>query len=443
MAAPAIRPGVSLDRANAFRGTWTLDAKARYLPAAIRIVFDAPQMFCRGLVWISADAPGPQEALPRLSAGPGSLVDIAFDIGAPSDVVPGLVFSLDGALTLKTDGQTLAPTLSYDGISAGLPGGTLAEKLLPPVPAELAGVLGVSPATGTWKDLRAIAWMRHRNIPLIAEMPMTRASGSDSGPLESRDFAPYRCEAFDPDNRLFQVRHDPGAFWNALVESLDRAGRLQRLGAWPWSGGQAATVERTRAPRAAEPDPLEQIVGIAFAPIGVAGVETQPANQNASSWENAGFAYRYDIPLLDEAFATAEPPPVAAAEPPPPNQPPPAPLPPKPVATALDLVALKRFWDDQRSRHSLSRVQASYAFDWGGRAQRKVGVTNLVQPYIWQTTAAFSDAADLGAVTIGPSVNGPLINASGSKALLGLSARFKINGRSLTIADDGTIPVVG
>ncbi|MHC2435918.1 hypothetical protein ACVMB0_003293 [Bradyrhizobium sp. USDA 4451] len=75
---------VSLDRADAFRGTWTLDASATYAPSKADIIFDAPQMFCRGLIWISADAPGPQEALPQLSAGPGSLVDIAFDIGAPA-----------------------------------------------------------------------------------------------------------------------------------------------------------------------------------------------------------------------------------------------------------------------------------------------------------------------------------------------------------------------
>ncbi|MHC2435917.1 hypothetical protein ACVMB0_003292 [Bradyrhizobium sp. USDA 4451] len=203
------------------------------------------------------------------------------------------------------------------------------------------------------------------------------------------------------------------------------------------------TPKGARAPRAAAPDPLEQILGIAFAPVGVAGVETQPAEQLGPSWNNASFAYRYDIAVLDEAFATAEPPPVAAAEPPPAEQPPPPPAPPKPVTTALDLVALKKFWDDQRGRHSLSRVQASYAFGWGRLAQRNVDVANLVQPYVWQTTASFSDAADLGAVTVGPSVNGPLVNASGSKALLGLSARFKINAQYLTIADDGTIPVIG
>lgn len=433
---------VSFDRADAFRGTWRLDARAGYLAAETHIVFDAPQMYCRGLIWISADAPGPQEALPRLSAGPGSLVDIAFDIGAPTGAdVAGLVFSLDGALTLKIEGQAPAPTLSYKGISAGFPAGA-GPRDLPQVPEELGSVFGVSGAP-TWKDLRAIAWMRHPNIPLIAEMPMTRASSSDSGPLESRDFAPYRCETFAPNSRLFQVRHADGAFWNTLVETSGRDGRLQRLGAWPWSQVSSVAGKAARARRAAAPDPLEQIVGIAFAPIGVAGVETQPTEQLGSSWDGASFAYRYDIALLDEAFATAEPPPVAAPEPPPANQPAPLPPPPKPVATALDLAALKTFWDDQRIRHSLSRVQASYAFGWGGRTQRNVNVANLAQPYVWQTTAAFSDAADLGEVTIGPSVNGPLVNASGPKALLGLSARFKINGQYLTIADDGTISVVG
>jgi hypothetical protein len=493
---------VSLDRADAFRGTWTLDASAAYAPSKTDIVFEAPQMFCRGLIWISADAPGPQEALPRLSAGPGSLVDIAFDIGAPSTTEAGrLVFSLDDALILKIAGQNSPPTLSYNGISAGLVDGTGARPVLrrgstgpavrdlqrllqikvdgsfgpqtetavkdfqranhlkvdgivgpktwaaladlPPVSVDLAKVLGsASEEPPTWKDLRAVAWMRHPNIPLIAEMPMTRASGSDTGPLESRDFAPYRCEPFDPHSRLFQVRHADGAFWNTLVETSGRDGRLSRLVGWPWSGVQAATAKGARAPRAAA-DPLEQIVGIAFAPVGVAGVETQPAEQLGPSWKNASFAYRYDIAVLDEAFATAEPPPVAAAEPPPADQPPTPPAPPKPVTTALDLVALKKFWDDQRDRHSLSRVQASYAFGWGGRAQRNVDVANLVQPYVWQTTASFSDAADLGAVTVGPLVNGPLVNASGTKALLGLSARFKINAQYLTIADDGTIPVIG
>src|SRR5262249_31543430 len=171
--------------------------------------------------------------------------------------------------------------------------------------AELGAVFDSS-VTHTWKDLRAIAWMRHPNIPLIAEMSMTRASGSDSGPLESREFAPYRCEIFKPNGRLFQVRHDEGAFWNTLVETSGGTGRLQRLGSWPWSGMRSAARKTARAKRAAASDPLEQIVGIAFVPIGVPGVETQPTDQVASSWKNVSFAYRYDIPLLDEAFATAE-----------------------------------------------------------------------------------------------------------------------------------------
>jgi hypothetical protein len=38
---------------------------------------------------------------------------------------------------------------------------------------------------------------------------------------------------------------------------------------------------------------------------------------------------------------------------------------------------------------------------------------------------------------------GPLVAASGSNALRGLSATFKINNQYLIIANDGTIPVIG
>jgi hypothetical protein len=81
---------------------------------------------------------------------------------------------------------------------------------------------------GDWfsVDLRAFAWMRHPNIPLIAEMLMTRASGSDSGAIEGSDFASYRAPPSAPSG-IALLREEPhrdyALAWAHSIKSLDVA----------------------------------------------------------------------------------------------------------------------------------------------------------------------------------------------------------------------------
>lgn len=410
---------------------------------AARVVLGDPELSCRGLLWVSTDRPDAQEALPRLGAGPGGFIDVPFTTAA-SGGQPGaeddprvVGFRLTELSIALTNGEARQKELvlhaSFNPLarpwsdgSVGLTAPGTAKAALEAAHAVL-GMPEGGPAGGAPPPWPPVAWLRHPTLPLAAVMPMTRAADSSVRPLESRELAPFSVSvAPSGDGRLplVALRWSGTGAWGRLEQA-----RCAPVPGWPWpSAGEA---ER----------------GIAFAAFGVPGVEAAPApGASAAPWEALLAACRYDLPVLDEAFATASLPPAAVT-----------PAPDDGVtrsdhapaaATALDWAELGRFWQGQRRRHELARVADSHLSGFwaaaaGNRvARHKVDVGNLVAPFVWPVTLAFDPAHRLGGLpygglTLAPDGGPDIPILAGNAALRGVSGRFAItDGRRLAWLGD-------
>jgi len=274
-------------------------------------------------------------------------------------------------------------------------------------------------ATMPWP---AVAWLRHPAVPLAAQMPMTRCAAGAVRPLESRDLLPF---AVLRDPKDYRTARDTGALDLPLATLLPGAGPLLQL---DLAGRRLQLAARW--PAASEDDSVHALPqrGIALAAVGVAGVElrvaaAQPTVGKVPVYEGA---VRYDLPLLDEAFATA-------------SLPPPAGMtaeqePPRPPATALDWPLLAQFWDEQERKLQNSRVADSYLCGFRPLDQPfSPKVANLVRGHSW-TPSVFIDtsasAPGYGSLTIDGQ------HLSGNEALRGY-------GGTVAFDDGASVPVLG
>lgn len=297
---------------------------------------------------------------------------------------------------------------------------------------EIAGVaLAKSDGFGLFKNplpWPAVAWLRHPELPLAAGMPMTRAAASAVAPLESREFAPF-------------------------VAAPAVAGHMINLVALSWKGTQAfpdlgvAPVFNRLAVGWPRPDaPINDgaghgstegvfgpTEGVPFTAFGVPGTEIVPSIA-AAQWDALEFAVRYDLPSLDEAFATAGLPPVADALPQEDEREKAAD---RPTATALDWPLMKDFWDDQERRRNLSLVLDSYLgnFEPAVVSPASLKVRTLIRGATWTIDATF-DANHLesglpyGAVKFGKDdLNSPAFTAN--TALKGLSGKISFKSEKV------------
>jgi hypothetical protein len=260
----------------------------------------------------------------------------------------------------------------------------------------------------------AVAWLRHDAIPLAAQMPMTRAAAGAVRPLESRDLLPFAML------RNAQAAEDPVLL--AVLQpaagpllALDPAQHALQLAArWPLDvpAKKGALPER----------------GVALAAVGMAGVELRVAPGAAAAGAAPAFqaAVRYDLPLLDEAYATASLPPVAG--------PASGAAPPRPPATALDWPLLADLWDEQERKLQQSRVADSYLCGYlPVDSKAKPTIANLVRPMTWspevKVTAGRSDLPYGTLELAGESV-------SGNAALAGYSGRIGFTADGATVDVD-------
>lgn len=494
------------------------DVRVRLLPrgegAAARlveasVVLNGAVLSARGLLWLSADRPDADEALPRLGAGPNSFLDAHMQSADPAGGDPSplclTVDKLAASMTrnpapprldwkqmsiwFRTDsdrwvGELLKPREARDALSNAIacvradarpswtsddPGETLALvrnhghsmraeltqasiryrklggplkrlKAIPAIAAQIAkadsslasATNGTANALAEVHDAQlaldqardslkpappsqrapwpAVAWLRHPVLPLAATMPMTRAASGGPRPLESRELFPLALVGDGTVNAppallpLASLARRAGSPLPGLDEG---AFTLTPLPVWPLP----RTLEAD--PKAPPPDPER---GIAMASVGVPGVELRvlaaSARGKAPSYQAA---LRYDLPLLDEAFATASLPPSAGATP---QQ---APVMDS-VATALDWPLLARLWARQERKHQNARVVDSYMCGYravdAGPAQ--IDILSLVRGLAWKADIGFStvpakgkSGLSYGSVSLGG------WTASGNHALAG------------------------
>jgi hypothetical protein len=369
-------------------------------------VLVGPELSTRGLIWVSSDRPDVYEALPRIGAGAGQYLDIpleTLDIERP----PAAQLTIASfELTAKKDSVTRGNlSVAFGFLTTArawerlFPGGQKALDSARKAIGEVA-----APAL----PLPGIIWQRHPRMPLASSMPMTRGAGSSVQPIESRDLVPFILERF------------PTMQWqgDAVFPVAGDFGKRHPIPTWPWP--VLAKEERPG--------------GIAMTAFGVPGTEAtfdSPATgadgDTDAKWKKLRFANRFDLPVLDEAFATATLPPI------PPDQKldEERDLPPKePVPLAYDWPAMKHFWDEQNRRHQLARVAHSHLGDFRDAGVTTLPIDDLVGGLTWSAPLGFTppdnDPLPYGTTTVGADPA-----RSGNAALLGMSGRFKRDGNTL------------
>ncbi len=270
----------------------------------------------------------------------------------------------------------------------------------------------------------AVAWLRHARAPLVANMPMTRAAGGGARPLESRDLFPYALLSLANANStlvtLASLERVVKTPFVALRQVDGKAFDLAPVAAWPAS--------------AIAPDVPER--GIAMAMVGVPGAEVQPRFDGKGSGSKLRFtgALRYDLPLLDEAFATAAlPPPEGKSSDEPPE--------PASVPTALDWPLLAAWWRAQERKHQNARVVDSYVFPFGEvdpASATAIPVTTLVRGLTWSPKVALALRAR-GELPYGHiEIDGH--QYQGNRALLGFSGRLQLPAQATPVEVLGYSP---
>ncbi|MCK6375930.1 MAG: hypothetical protein L6Q69_17790 [Zoogloea sp.] len=370
---------------------------------------EEPDLSARGLLWLSSDRPDALEALPRLGAGPGAYIDVPLE---------------------KREGGTGIFSVSIGSLklSSTARGGACREEV--DLAADFDAKYSDLPQ---WKqDERPVVsttrWVRHPRMPLAAQMAMTRAATSAVRPLESRDLFPFGLQHDSRPNRCAEISWRAKDAFPALTGSWNHQLRPE----WP-------------RPKVEFEDDYEKTArGVAFVAFGVPGVEVAPRDGllgDAAMWDMQA-ALRHDLPVLDEAFATATLPPLDVQAPAIDNVPAMTRVP-----TALDWQAMKTFWANQERRLQLSRVSHSYVIGYRAAGDTSTAaVTSLVGSFTWQaaklgfTTAADNERLPYGWMSLG--VGQPI---KGNGALRGLEARFSVDAQhnTLTLDPQGSLKVLG
>jgi hypothetical protein len=400
---------------------------------------ERPELSTRGLLWVSADRPDALEALPRLGAGAGAYFDVpleTYDVeaklamqfairklainvtrAAPFDTLSRDLLELSSAFNADESSTWTKIVQEPDPATGKLVTSTRAQKALDAARVVLSKDAPAASPNNILLPLPPVLWQRHVRMPLAAAMPMTRGAGSAVRPLESRDFVPF---VFDIEKKspvaFVTLTSEAGKVFPAVTQQP-----MRPVASWPW-------------PQAKE-DPMRQ-QGIAFVAFGVPGAEVALSKEQGSSktpWTELRAALRFDLPALDEAFATAQLPP----------QPPETALPeerdvppPDPVPVAHDWPAISRFWSEQNRKHQIARVAHSYLGPYAKTGTDLGKVKELVGGTEWVTSLAFNEAKDGDALPYGAAkIDGEEL--SGNAALLGVSKDVPL------LASHPPVPVTG
>lgn len=342
-----------------------------------KAIADNPELSMRGLLWFSSDRPDALEAIPRMGAGPGAFIDVQLD---------------------RRDKEARDPNESY--VEIGLKRLALSVEPGKVERKELALSMALNKPT----KAPVVRWQRHLYMPLAALMPLTRSARSAVRPLESRDLVPFI--ATGPANGALDPLAD--LLWNA-GESLPHMGP-------GWTYALSEDLNSTSP----EPGDESQRCRLAWAAFGVPGYEVVPLAGGDGKWAIIA-APRFDLPVNDEAFATAT---LPASMQSPEDQ---AAQLAQPAVTALDGEALATFWGEQQRLLQLSRVAHSYLSGFKDEGAIESAVVNSLVGYLkWDLSAlGFTAPAEASRLPYGTmSIGGE--TWSGNRALMGFSGRFSV-----------------
>lgn len=399
-------------------------------PVSGSVAIDGPQLSTRGLVWISSDRPDALEALPRLGAGAGQFLDIpldTFDI----ETKPTLQFTIE-KLEILVDHMQKNDAVSRDSLRLAVDFNTDGtawkqiikdEKHADEIQRTLDDAhVALDGAPAGVKPMPPVLWQRHPQMPLAAAMPMTRGADSAVRPLESRDFVPWIVATTG--TSLVEFAWKKSAVFPHVLGADEKEPLLRPAAKWPLPKNETQAAE-----------------GIALVAFGVPGAELAFAAKKIDAdtliiddtssrqpWLRLRNALRHDLPLLDEAFATATLPPTPPEDTLPEER---ELLPAPPVPLAYDWPAITAFWREQNRRHQLARVAHSYLSAYGS-ATRKDDVLNLVGDAKWNVDP-------LGFVAPGENDGDPLPYGHaviGAETFKGNNALRGIDDKTFGLKDD-------
>jgi hypothetical protein len=369
-----------------------------------------------------------------IEAAVAAEVEASFDLSANTAAEPTLRFygvhgALDGALWAFRGAPSedeFIPTLEGGPIalkSAPLligqrpPGESWAGQMSPiknsAAPAKVT--LTVPAPAGGWA---AMHWAPIRDpalaaMPLVAAMNMTRAAANATEPSRSRDLIPRRRAASGE-----TVGSPLPSAAITAVNAEDKTG---------WS----------------EIEPTQQR-DVPMAALTLPGVEfTAGARPKAS--------LRYDLPILDELFASAAPRRAPATADAVSTTPDAAVAGPKSLAGALPAPLLDA-WREALRRRDLARTRDDVF--WAAPGAGQVAAP-LAYPFVWAALDVAIDVAASSGLPLGsykikereidPGER-PLADQEGEAALAGYSANFQATSAPpprMTITDDGLLKVTG
>ncbi|MEH6435860.1 hypothetical protein, partial [Massilia sp. DD77] len=352
-----------------------------------------------GILWHATASPTPEQILPSLAAGPVALATPWFEFGR--------------ATAARAAMRTLD---SGDYRPAG---------------ADTPFRLELGQPTGGGA-VPAIAWQGIRGIPTVTAMPMTRTAPGVGMPSSTRHLLPgvigdattvslsFGAASWCP---ALGVRRADGAHESGDGSALP----LPLLEAALWSGPGAGSASWPGMPLVA---------------VTLPGIEMNPALR---PFHELDTRLRYDLPALDELFASSRlpesrPDAKGALVPPP-----------EPVATSLDLDALRLAWRRARDVLLLSRTQDAVAgAAWLRQAAATLELRELFAGASWRAHFALNTgehagagALGLGSYELGPDDPQARSRLAGDQALAGLSASFTVNGATLEPTDAALLPAAG
>lgn len=408
----AAMPGLTIAAASglSIRVGWNMPFTAT-TPRTVQVEMTDAFGALDGVLWAGEGSPSALEILPPRDAGPAALCSVAVVFGGRD--TPGWNVKLR-----KIDGA---------------------------LPASITFTLPV--VTGLESNPPLLVWGAHSELALVSSMAMTRTAPSALRPSATRELVPTQLPdsgeldlSFVTNKRLPQILLYPKG------TSVHGDGRWR----WPWPQQFAVNIEPYLSSPSEQP-------GVALASLTLPGVEFTLAKMaSAVSTHDMLVSLRFDLPLLDELFATTRAPESSArpadeagnAEAQAFERPP----------TALDLRRLSDFWYENAQRSAQARTEADRVVlheskDDDGKVTSalwhalekpmdKAAVRGLVEPYVWNpTTFVFKVALrgqplSLGSYCLGEDNEKDWY--SGSKALGGLAGTFAIDKEKLVRDRDAT-----
>ena len=418
-------------------------------PSLGAAVVDEPRLSTRGLVWFSSDRPDAVEAIPRLGAGPGAFIDIPLEREAAQELTRPIVGFDVLALSLHSEdrgtGAALVKRTALKLEIALSLTNTTWKKYWPWTEVrrdELAENQKTVSKDNVRRDelaenQKTVYWNRHPCMPVASQMPMTRSATSAVRPLESRDLVPFRAVHTGSSADSLPLAN---LQWTSdgVFPILDGSWQYSVVKAWPLPKSVIGEPEDRNNGGAMN------VQGLGLLAFGVPGVELAPLPFSTGDAWKLRSALRYDLPVLDEAFATA-------TLPPSPDEDSAAPAIEPLVAeaaTALDWAGMASFWGEQNRRLQLSRVAHSYLAEYrdeGALGEEAIG--SLVGGFTWHvprfgfTSGKRGEALPYGLLTLGEHA------WSGNEALRGVTATFRPDADNslnvIGVATKDTIGVLG